>query len=123
MADLSGLKIDGRLAVPSDPGWDAARGAWNLAVDQRPTAVALVESAGDVAKTVRFAAANGLKVAGQGSGHGASPLPALDETILLKTERMRGIEVDPARLAAVKRRWDPEGTIVANHAVSLDAAA
>jgi hypothetical protein len=25
------------------------------------------------------------------------------------------------RLAEVKRRWDPEGTIVANHAVSLDA--
>jgi hypothetical protein len=27
-----------------------------------------------------------------------------------------------ARLAEVKRKWDPEGTIVANHAVSLDAA-
>ena len=27
-----------------------------------------------------------------------------------------------ARLAEVKRRWDPEDTIVANHAVSLDAA-
>ena len=28
-----------------------------------------------------------------------------------------------ARLAEVKRKWDPDGTIVANHAVSLDAAA
>ena len=28
-----------------------------------------------------------------------------------------------ARLAEVKRRWDPDGTIVASHAVSLDAAA
>ena len=28
-----------------------------------------------------------------------------------------------ARLAEVKRRYDPDGTIVANHAVSLDAAA
>jgi hypothetical protein len=27
------------------------------------------------------------------------------------------------RLAEVKRKWDPDGTIVANHAVSLDPAA
>jgi hypothetical protein len=94
MADLSELKIDGRVAVPADPDWDQARLAWNLAVDQRPLAVALPESADDVAKTVRFTAANGLKVAGQGTGHGAGPLPDLGETILLKTERMRGIEVD-----------------------------
>ena len=42
----------------------------------------------------RFAAENGLKVAGQGTGHGAAPLPPLDGTILLKTERMRGIAID-----------------------------
>lgn len=28
-----------------------------------------------------------------------------------------------SRLAEVKRRWDPEGPIVASHIVSLDAAA
>jgi hypothetical protein len=28
-----------------------------------------------------------------------------------------------ARLAEVKRRWDPDGVIVGNHAVALDAAA
>jgi FAD binding domain-containing protein len=100
MTDLSELRIDGRVAVPGDPDWDQARLAWNLAVDQNPVAVALVESAGDVAKTVRFAAENGLKVAGQGSGHGAGPLPPLDGTILIKTERMRGVEVDPEERSA-----------------------
>lgn len=94
MADLSALKIDGRVAMPADPDWDQARAAWNLAVDQRPVAVALAESAADVAATVRFAAENGLKVAAQGTGHGAAPLPPLEGTILLKTERMRGISID-----------------------------
>jgi hypothetical protein len=28
-----------------------------------------------------------------------------------------------ARLAAIKRQWDPDGRIVANHIVSLDPAA
>jgi hypothetical protein len=103
MSELQGLRIDGQVATPGDPDWDEARAAWNLAVDQRPVAVAFAVSAADVAKTVAFAAANGLKVAAQGTGHGASPLPPLDETILLKTERMRGIEIDPdARTARVE---------------------
>lgn len=95
MSDLSGLKIDGRVAVPGDPDWDQARLAWNLAADQRPSAVAFVESAEDVARTVRFAAEHGLRVTAQGTGHGAVALGPLDETILVKTERMRGIEIDP----------------------------
>src|SRR5262249_39677721 len=49
------------------------------------------------------AAANELRVAGQGTGHGAVSLEPLDDTILVKTERTRGIEVDPrARTARVE---------------------
>ncbi len=95
MTDFSGLAIAGRVATPGDPDWDEARAAWNRAADQRPEAVAFVESAEDVAKVVRFAAGNDLRVAGQGTGHGAVALRSLEETILVKTERMRGIEVDP----------------------------
>jgi FAD/FMN-containing dehydrogenase len=94
MSDFAELTIAGRIATPSDSDWDEARAAWNLAADQRPEAVALVESADDVAKVVRFAADNSLRVAGQGTGHGAVALEPLDETILIKTERMRGIEID-----------------------------
>jgi hypothetical protein len=94
MSDFTELAIAGRLATPSDPDWDQARAAWNLAADQRPSAVAFVESAEDVARTVRFATENDLRVAAQGTGHGAVALGPLDETILVKTERMRGIEVD-----------------------------
>ncbi|HEX6753392.1 MAG TPA: FAD-binding oxidoreductase [Solirubrobacterales bacterium] len=95
MSDFTGLTISGRVATPSDPDWDEARAAWNLIADQNPEAVALVESAEDIAATVRFAAQHDLRVAGQGTGHGAAPLGPLDGTILVKTERMRGIEVDP----------------------------
>ncbi len=94
MGEFSELSIDGRIATPADPDWDEARQAWNLAADQRPSAVAFVESADDIAEVVRFAAQHGLGVAGQGTGHGAVALPALDDVILVKTERMRGLEVD-----------------------------
>ncbi|HET7589898.1 MAG TPA: FAD-binding oxidoreductase [Solirubrobacterales bacterium] len=95
MTDFSGLAIAGRVATPADADWDEARLAWNMAADQTPEAVAFVESAEDVAATVRFAADNGLRVAGQGTGHGAVALRSLEGTILIKTERMRGVDVDP----------------------------
>jgi len=94
MTDFSGLAIAGRIATPEDADWDGARAAWNLAADQRPAAVAFVESAGDVAAVVRFAADNDLRVTAQGSGHGALSLGLSEDTILVKTERMRGVEVD-----------------------------
>ena len=97
MADFAGLSISGRVAVPDDSDWDEARAAWNLIADQHPEAVALVESADDVAQTVAFANENDLKVAPQGTGHGAPPLGPLGGKILIKTERMRGVEVDGER--------------------------
>jgi hypothetical protein len=100
MNDLAELTIDGRVATPNDPDWDAARQPWNLAADQRPRAVAFVEGPDDVAAVVRFAAGHGLRVAGQGTGHGAVALGPLDDAILIKTERMRGIEVDAAASTA-----------------------
>jgi hypothetical protein len=45
-------RLTGGLVLPGDPEWDDARRAWNLAVDQRPVAIALVESVEDVVKVV-----------------------------------------------------------------------
>jgi FAD/FMN-containing dehydrogenase len=95
MSDFTGLAIAGRVATPSDPDWDEARAAWNLAAEQSPSAVVFVENAEDIAATIRFAGRNDLRVAGQGTGHGAVAMGPLAETILVKTERMRGIEIDP----------------------------
>ena len=47
--------IDGTIVAPGDAGYDQARQAWNLAVDQRPAAVAYPQSAADVAAIVDFA--------------------------------------------------------------------
>jgi FAD/FMN-containing dehydrogenase len=94
MTDFSGLSIAGRIATPDDSDWDQARMAWNLAADQRPSAVAFVESGDDIAAVVRFAAENGLRISGQSTGHGAVALGSLEDAILIKTERMRGVEID-----------------------------
>jgi hypothetical protein len=105
---ISKLSIGGRIAIPRDSDWAEARAAWNLAADQRPLAVAFVESADDVSKVVGFARDNGLRVAPQGTGHGAVPLGALDDVILLKTERMRGVEVEDGRARVEAGVWGAE---------------
>jgi FAD/FMN-containing dehydrogenase len=84
------------ILAPGHPGWDDARRAWNLAVDQHPAAVALPSSARDVAEVVGFARERGLRVAAQGTGHNAAPLGLLADTVLVKTERMRQVTIDPA---------------------------
>ena len=96
-------RLTGQVVLPGDPEWDEARQAWNLAVDQRPFAVALVESVEDVVEVVDFARAHGLRIAPQGTGHGASALAVLDDTILVKTSRLRGVEIDAgARRARIE---------------------
>jgi FAD/FMN-containing dehydrogenase len=102
---LSGL----RVLSPADEGWDAARQAFNLTVDQRPELIALARSEEDVASVVRFASREGLQVAPQATGHNAGPLGSLEGTVLLKTRAMRGVEIDAqARKARVKAgvKWE-----------------
>ncbi len=95
---LRGL-LDGRVHLPGDPGYDTARLPWNVAVDQRPAAVAFPRSAAEVAAVVRAAAANGLRVAPQSTGHNAGPLAArgLDDVVVVRTSEMATAVADPTR--------------------------
>ena len=45
--------LGARVVLRDDPGFDAARTPWNIAVSQHPFAVALPESADDVVEVVR----------------------------------------------------------------------
>ena len=105
VTDFSGLSIRGDVVTADGAHWDEARQAWNLAADQRPSAVALVEGPDDVAKVVGFARDNRLRVAGQGTGHGAAALGSLEDVILIKTDRMRGVEVEDGRARVEAGAW------------------
>src|SRR6516164_1267637 len=87
--------LEGKVVLPEDAGFDAARRAWNLAVDQRPSMVVFPETTADVAAAVRLARGLDQRIAPQATGHNAAPLGSLENTILLKTERMRAVTIDP----------------------------
>jgi hypothetical protein len=121
--DLTSLRdlCGGAVHLPGDPGYDDARTPWNVAVDQRPAAVAYPASAAEVAEVVRAAAALGLRVAAQGTGHNAGPLGALDDVVLVRTSAMTGVTVDRERLVARAEAvvlWEDVVTAVAGHSLT-----
>jgi FAD/FMN-containing dehydrogenase len=100
--DLETLRaaVTGKIFTPGDAGYDQARQAWNLAIDERPAVVVMAESAADVAQAVWFARTHGMRIAPQGTGHGAEPLEPLQGAMLLRTVRMRSVHIDPASRTA-----------------------
>jgi hypothetical protein len=99
-ADELRALLPGKVVVPGDAGWEAARTPWIVNVDQQPRAVVNVTDAMDIVTVVRFAHDCGLTVAAQPGGHGSTR--AVDDTILLRTRGLGGIEVDvDARVARV----------------------
>ena len=85
---------DLEVLEPGAAAWDDARRAFNLAVDQQPVAIARPRSAQEVVDAVGLARERGLRVAVQGTGHGAGA--DLSGALLIRTERMRAVSVDPA---------------------------
>jgi hypothetical protein len=92
--------IDGQVLGPDDRGWDAARTAWQLNVDQHPAAVVVPRSVADILQAVVAARAAGLRVAPQATGHNAGPLGPLDDTVLLRTSALDGVMIDGLRRVA-----------------------
>ncbi|RXZ45890.1 FAD-binding oxidoreductase [Agromyces binzhouensis] len=81
---------------PGDDGWDEARATFNLLDDQRPELIALPRDAGQVVEAVALARRAGLRVAAQGTGHGASSRDTLAGAMLVNTSRMTEVEIDHA---------------------------
>lgn len=93
-------RLGDRLAFPGDPRWDALRAPWNLAIDQHPVAVAAPGDLEELEALLAAARADGLQLAVQPSGHGASG--TLDGTVLVRTRAFDRLEVDvEARVARI----------------------
>src|SRR3954465_5850469 len=70
--------LTGSVVLPSDPGWDDARSAFNLLLARRPGAGAFPAAARDVARAVAYAGQAALRVAPQATAHNPGPLGGLE---------------------------------------------
>ena len=98
--DSLAARLGDRIAFPGDARWDAVRTPWNLAVLQQPAAVATPADVDELHELVAAAHRDGLQVAVQPSGHGASG--TADGTVLVRTAAFDRLEVDAdARVARI----------------------
>jgi len=109
------------LVEPGDVGWDAARRAFDLAVDQHPALVALPLDERDVVAAIRHAQSAGLRVVPQCGGHGAARLGSLDDAMLLRMNALAGVEID-ARAHRARVRAGARWADVADRASFLGLA-
>ncbi len=98
--DLTSLvtTLQGTVLRPGDAGYDDEVATFNLATRHRPPVVVAAHSTADVAAAVRFAAAHGLPVGVQATGHG--PATAIDDGVLVSTKHMADVRVDPSTRTA-----------------------
>lgn len=100
---------EGAVLHPADESYAATCAGWNLAWTQRPAVVVRASSEGDVVHAVRYAAAQGLSVAVQSTGHGVT-VPADEQSVLVVTKDLDQVSIDPrSRTATVGggAAWEP----------------
>ncbi|MHC9044927.1 FAD-binding oxidoreductase [Microbacterium saperdae] len=89
--DIRGA-LTGSLVLPPDAGYDEARRPWNLAIAQRPAAVAAPVHVADLRTLLRAAGDLGVQVAVQPGGHGASG--DLADSLLVRMSEFDEVDVD-----------------------------
>ena len=95
-------RVQGRLLVAGDQGWNEAVAIWNGMAAKTPALVLQPASAHDVAAAVSFARDHGLLVSVKGGGHNIAGTSMAPGGLTLDLSRMREVSVDPqAKLAHV----------------------
>src|SRR5688572_10922006 len=90
--------VTGPVLSPGDPRFADEVAPFNVAHQPRPAVVVGATSTADVAAAVRWAADRGHTVAVQATGHGLTG--SLDGAVLITTDRLDTVVVDPASRSA-----------------------
>ncbi|SNS99459.1 FAD/FMN-containing dehydrogenase [Geodermatophilus pulveris] len=120
-ADLDDLRrrVHGPVHAAGEEGLAAEVATWNVAVRHTPAVAVGATCAADVAAAVGWAAARGLPVAVQATGHG--PVRNADGAVLVSTRRMQGVSVDPVRRTARVEagvKWEKVLAAAAEHGLT-----
>jgi len=95
-------RVQGRLLVAGDQGWNDAVAIWNGMAAKSPALVLQPASAHDVAAAVGFARDHGLLLGIKGGGHNIAGTSMAPGGLTLDLSRLREVAVDPqARLVHV----------------------
>ncbi len=100
LADELRKSIKGRVLLPGDPDYDAARALFNGMIDRRPAAIVQVETVDDVRRAIEAARGAVVPLSIRGGGHNVTGNALCDGGIVIDFSRQHEVTVDPAARVA-----------------------
>jgi FAD/FMN-containing dehydrogenase len=88
-------RLRGRVLVPDDDGYDAARTLFNAMVDVRPAVIAQCASVEDVRSAIDFGREMGTPTAVRSGGHSVAGMSTVEDGLVIDVREMKGTSVDP----------------------------
>jgi FAD/FMN-containing dehydrogenase len=104
-------RVAGRVILPGQDEYDAARQVWNASHDYRPALIVQPLSVADVQAAVRFARDRGLPLSVRGGGHNHAGYAVADGALMLDLSALVSVRVDPARRVATVAGGATWGTV------------
>jgi FAD/FMN-containing dehydrogenase len=96
----SPARLTGRIVVPGDRGYDAARAQFNLRFDVRPRVIVFCQTPDDVANAVRWAREHDVPIHVRGGRHAYEPL-SIGAGIVIDVIDLDSVAVDAENQLAV----------------------
>src|SRR5919205_2780435 len=109
--------LSGRVIVPGDADYDAARTVFYGGFDRRPAAIARVADAADVSRVVSLARESGLELAVRSGGHSSAGHSTTDGGIVIDLSQMKGLEIDLEQRTA----WAETGLTAGEYTTAVGA--
>jgi FAD/FMN-containing dehydrogenase len=88
--------FSGRLLLPGDAGYEAARRVHNGMIDRHPSIIACCRRTADAVNALDFAIRHDLEIAVRGGGHNVAGRAVIDDGMMIDLSPMKAIRVDPA---------------------------
>jgi FAD/FMN-containing dehydrogenase len=92
--------LRGKLILPGDAAYDAARALWNGMIDRRPAMILRCAGVADVRAGLSLASEKGLLFSVRGAGHNIAGKASCDGGVMIDLSGMRDVRVDPVRQTA-----------------------
>lgn len=87
--------VSGAVLIPGDTAYDEARRVHNGMVDKRPAVIVRCQNTADIVDAVRFAREHDLEISVRGGGHNVAGRAVVDDGLMVDTQPMKGVHVDP----------------------------
>lgn len=103
MTDLASFRksFQGDILTLGDPGYEEAIARWSIVAVRRARIVAFVKNAEDVARALKYAKANNIRIAVRGGGHSANGASSSEDGLIIDLSRyLTSVRVDPDKKLA-----------------------